>query len=363
MRIALVAPPFISVPPKNYGGTELFVAHLALGIQRAGHDVVVYTVGDSTVSAERRWKYAKSEWPVSSPQAAQLRDLVHNAWAVQDAAADCDIVHVQCAPALAFSNSVPAPFVYTIHHSHEVPLSEFYDNFPAVQYVAISDMQKDLENLPLIETIHHGVDLSLYKLTEKKQDYLCFLGRFAPVKGAHLAIEVAKKAGIPLKMAGEIQPMYKSYFDAMIRPHIDGKFIEYLGEADVAMKNELLGGARALLFPIQWNEPFGLVMIESMACGTPVLALPGGSVAEVIKDGVSGWVCADLDEMAQRAKDLAFVPKLVRKYSGEFFSVDVMTRKYVDIYERLYAKAKLLDVADEIGPTVAMEDLSKEAAA
>ncbi len=124
-----------------------------------------------------------------------------------------------------------------------------------------------------------------------KQEYLSFLGRIAPIKGTHLAIEVAKKSGIPLKIAGEVQPIFQDYFDREVKPHIDGKFIEYVGEADLENKNELLGNSLAMLFPIQWNEPFGLVMIEAMACGTPVLALPGGAVEEVVCDGISGFVC------------------------------------------------------------------------
>src|SRR5262249_23498090 len=144
-------------------------------------------------------------------------------------------------------------------------------------------------------------DLRLYQLRSRKQDYLCFLGRIAPIKGTHIAIEVAKKSGIPLKIAGEIQPIYRAYFEQQIQPHLDGKFIEYVGEVDLAGKNELVGDSVAMLFPIQWDEPFGLVMIEAMACGTPVLALPGGSVPEVIRDGIAGFCCQTPEEMALRA--------------------------------------------------------------
>src|SRR6185312_5084153 len=129
-----------------------------------------------------------------------------------------------------------------------------------------------------------------YRLQKDKQQYLSFIGRIAPIKGTHLAIEIAKQSGIPLKIAGEVQPAYREYFEAKVKPHIDGKFIEYVGLADLAAKNELLGNSLAMLFPIQWDEPFGLVMVESMACGTPVLALRGGSVPEVVQDGISGVV-------------------------------------------------------------------------
>jgi glycosyltransferase involved in cell wall biosynthesis len=354
MRIALVAPPFLCVPPKNYGGTELFVAHLAERIQLAGHAVVVYTVGDSSVTVERRWLFEHGEWPLQSDSAVQLRDLRHNAWAIEDAAHDCDIIHVQSAPALVFSKFVAVPFVYTVHHAHDETLTKFYAHYPETTYVAISEFQRLQEPTLHMHTVHHGVDTAAYQLREHKQDYLCFLGRFAPSKGVHLAIEVAKKSGIPLKLAGEVQPLYKEYFERQVKPHLDGRFIEYLGEADLPMKNELMGNARAVLFPIQWNEPFGLVMIESMACGTPVLALPGGSVPEVVRDDVSGYVCKDIDEMAERAQTINIAPRLVRKYCEKFFSVEVMTKNYLAVYDLIHSVSQMPAVADQLAPELAI---------
>src|SRR5262249_6776373 len=152
-----------------------------------------------------------------------------------------------------------------IHHPHDDGLSNYYSHFPDTRYVTISDFQRRLEKMPKVQTIHHGIDADACKLIPEKQDYLAFLGRIAPVKGTHVAIEVAKRAGIPLKIAGEIQPRFQGYFDSKIKPHVDGKLIEFVGEVDKKAKNELLANARALLFPIQWNEPFGLVMIEAMA--------------------------------------------------------------------------------------------------
>src|SRR6185369_13983676 len=174
--------------------------------------------------------------------------------------------------------------------------------------------------------IHHGVDMKLYQFKESKQEYLAFLGRIAPIKGTHLAIDLAKRTGIPLKIAGEVQPIFQDYFDSMVKPHIDGKFIQFVGEVDLAAKNELLGNALAMVFPIQWNEPFGLVMIEAMACGTPVLALPGGSVEEVVRDGVSGFVCNSIEEMAERAKQSLskIKPQTVHSYARQHFSVERM---------------------------------------
>src|SRR6266849_5550016 len=167
------------------------------------------------------------------------------------------------------------------------------------------------------------------------QNNLSFLGRITPVKGTHLAIAVAKKSGIPLKIAGEVQPLFRDYFESEVKPHIDGKFVEYVGEADLATKNELLGNSLALLFPIQWDEPFGLVMIEAMACGTPVLALPGGSVPEVVREGVSGHVGNSVEELIAHARNLKFDPEKVRGYVEENFSVDAMAGKYLELYEEV----------------------------
>jgi len=335
MRIALIAPPFIPIPPKVYGGTELFVAQLADGLKRKGFDVVVYANGESTVNVETRWLYEESEWPIASEIYADLKDINHTAWAVKDAAAECDIIHLNNAPGVSYSRFVSQPIVYTVHHPKEQGLSDYYSQYPDVHYVTISEFQKSLEAMPGMRTIHHGIDMSLYRLGEVKRPYLSFIGRIAPVKGAHLAIRVAKQAGIPLKIAGEVQPMFQSYFETEVRPHIDGKFIEYVGPADLAAKNELLGNSMAMLFPIQWNEPFGLVMLEAMACGTPVLALPGGSVEEVVRDGVSGYVCSSEDEMAARLKNLSISPVSTRKYVEQRFSVSRMVNKYAALYREV----------------------------
>jgi glycosyltransferase involved in cell wall biosynthesis len=175
----------------------------------------------------------------------------------------------------------------------------------------------------------------LYPSNTSKQPYLSFLGRIAPPKGTHLAIAIAKKAGIPLKIAGEIQPMYQSYWESMVKPHVDGKFIEYLGEMGLQEKIKLLGNSMAMLFPIQWDEPFGLVMIEAMACGTPVLALSGGAVDEVVKEGVSGHIRSSPEELVECAKNLKLDPQVVRAYMEEFFSVDRMGRDYVSLYTEI----------------------------
>lgn len=338
MRVALIAPPFISVPPKHYGGTELFIAHLAEGLTQSGIDVVVYATGDSTVKAELRFLYPKSLWPLEGENLSNLRDVNHTAWAVADAARDCDLLHLNNAAGVVSSRFHNVPLVYTVHHPHEGGLSDFYGYYPEVQYVTISHFQRSLESMPRMRTIHHGIRIEDYPLRRKKAQYLSFIGRLAPVKGPHLAIEVAKKTGIPLKIAGEVQPVFRSYFESRVKPHLDGNFIEYIGEADLATKNEFLGNSMAMLFPIQWNEPFGLVMIEAMACGTPVIALRAGSVPEVVQDGLSGYVCQDVDEMAKRIRNLSISPSIVRRYVEQEFSVNVMAKKYIDLYTEILAQ-------------------------
>ena len=344
MRVALVSPPFLPVPPQRYGGTELFIAQLAEGLKNAGIEVVVYTNGESTVGVETRWLYEQSQWPISGEVFDNLKDFNHSSWAIADAAHDCDIIHLHNVSGLMFSRFLDCRFVYTLHHVHEPTLSGIYNFFPDVEFITISDFQRQYENMPRLRTIHHGIDLNLYRLQNRKQNYLSFLGRIAPIKGTHIAIEVAKKSGIPLKIAGEVQPIFKDYFEHQIKPHIDGKFIEYVGEADMAAKNELLGDSLAMLFPIQWNEPFGLVMIEAMACGTPVLALPGGAVEEVVGNGISGFVCRTPQEMARQAALLpgAFNPATVRQYCRQYFSADRMVADYVALYQELMGEGSPL---------------------
>jgi glycosyltransferase involved in cell wall biosynthesis len=345
LKIALIAPPFIPVPPADYGGTELFVAHLAEGLAKAGVEVVVYTNGESAVNAERRWIYERAQWPIRVPEHAWLRELNHESWAVRDAAKDCDIIHLQSAQSCPLSRFIKKPVVLTLHGPHESALSELYSFYPEVHYVCISEAQCNQEKMPKMCTIHHGIDLSRYRLVENKQQYLSFIGRIAPIKGTHLAIDVARRSGIPLKIAGEVQPAHREYFEKKIKPELDGNLVEYIGRADLEAKNELLGNSMAMLFPIQWNEPFGLVMVEAMACGTPVLAMPGGSVQEVVRDGISGYACRSVREMAKRVRESKFDAAIIRSYVEENFSIEKMVKAYLTLYEEAVAQANAKEAA------------------
>jgi glycosyltransferase involved in cell wall biosynthesis len=332
MRVALVAPPFIPVPPVRYGGTELFIAHLAEGLTRLGHEVVVYANGESKPTGELRWLFERGEWPIQDHGRASFQELTHTSWACADAAGHADLIHVNSGPGVVFSRFLDVPFVATLHHPAEAGLSALYARHPDVHYVAISRSQQALESMPRLTTVHHGVDLARYRLGEVKSGYLAFLGRIAPSKAPHLAIEVAERAGLPLKIAGEIQPCYADYWESMVKPRIDGRRVEYVGEADLEAKNQLLGHASAFLFPIQWNEPFGLVMVEAMACGTPVLAFGVGSVPEVVRDGVSGWICRDVDDMVRRARQPGITASSCRAHVAAHFTVGHMARRYLEIY-------------------------------
>jgi glycosyltransferase involved in cell wall biosynthesis len=335
MKIAVIAPPFIPVPPKAYGGTELFVAQLAEGLSHRGHDVIVYGNGESTVDCDVRWVYGTSTWPPASPGEGTLMQVHHSAWALRDAeAARVDVVHLNDAIAVPMSRFLPAtPMLLTLHHPHDETLSALYEHHPDVNYIAISNSQRLQEKMPLMRTIHHGLQLEKYAFREHKDEYLCFLGRIAPMKGAHVAVEIARRTGIPLKIGGEIQPAFRSYWESQVAPYVDGRLIEYIGEASPSIKNELLSRSRALLFPISWEEPFGLVMIEAMACGTPVLAFAGGAVREVVSPGVSGWICRDAEELAERACDPGISPASCRDYIRRRFSIEQMVERYIAAYE------------------------------
>lgn len=341
MRIGLVASPFISVPPPAYGGTELFIANLAEGLVRLGADVTVYTNGESRVKAEVRWLFPKHQWPLSSELCGLTRELDHSSWAIADAERNCDVIHINSALALPLSRLTTKPVVCTMHHQFEPELAELYERHSDVKYVAISSHQAMHHQAIAPRVVHHGVDLKQYRFSESKQPYLCFLGRICPVKGAHNAIEIAKRAGIPLKIAGEVQPIFREYFDSKIRPHIDGRNIEFLGPADLAMKNELLGSATAMLFPIEWQEPFGLAMIEAMACGTPVIAFSGGSVEEIVDNGISGQVCSTVDEAVRCLKNDVFRPRMVRAWAEKRFSSDGMARQYYELYRDVLEQTAL----------------------
>jgi glycosyltransferase involved in cell wall biosynthesis len=332
MRIGLIAPPWVPVPPIGYGGTEGVVDRLARGLQSAGEDVVLFTTGDSTCPVPRRWVYEQPQ----EPMGIDVAEARHLARAYQ-ALADCDVIH---------DHTLLGPFiapgdlpVVTTHHGPFTP--EFREIYGAVasraSIIAISRSQRaEAPELPIAAVIHHGIDPEAFPVGTGGGGYLLFLGRMAPEKGAHRAIEVARRAGLPLVIAAKMRdPEELGYFSECVKPHL-GPAIEYVGEVHQDDKLALLGGARALLNPITWAEPFGLVMVEALACGTPVLTFPNGAAPEIIEHGRTGWWCQDVDGMAAAARQIDLLDRADCRAAVEgHFSSRRMVDEHLVVYRSI----------------------------
>jgi glycosyltransferase involved in cell wall biosynthesis len=343
MRIALVSSCAVSVPPRAYGGTELVVAELAKNLTRLGHDVTTFATGDSEPEGGKlQYRFEKPVWPPF--ESAELR---HAAYAWREITATpgaFDIVHTHQAPSLAFAAIARTiRTVYTIHHCRDERLIALYRDFPDASYVGISRRQADLiPEVPVEDIILHGLDQDLYDAGRGDGGYVAFLGRFAQEKGPHFAIDAARRAGVTLRMGGGVHPPDRAFFDREVRQRLDDRVggVEWLGELSHVPKLSLLGGARALLFPIDWEEPFGLVMIEAMLAGTPVIGFPRGSVPEVVEEGVTGYVVRDVAEMADRIRQLGTFDRVrCRERARERWSSLRMAREHEMLYERLLTRS------------------------
>jgi len=342
MRIAQVAPLWERVPPPAYGGIELVVGLLTDELVRRGHEVTLFASGDSISLAKLESVH---------PQALRLDPTIKEYGIyemlqmsrVYEKASEFDIIHshMGCA-ALPYTKLVKTPTVHTLHGIFTPDNEKMFTHARSQPYVSISDAQREPRlDLNCVATVYNGIDLSTYKFHEKPQDppYLAFLGRISPEKGTHLAIEIAKRSGWRLKMAGKVDVVDVKYFEQEIKPLIDGKQIEYLGEANHEQKNELIGGAVATLFPITWREPFGLVMVESMAAGTPVIAMNLGSTSEVIAHGKTGFLCHNVDEFIQAIDKAAQLNRYAcREHVMNHFSVQRMTDGYEAVYQQILAE-------------------------
>ena len=303
VSIAMISTPFVSVPPRRYGGTELIVAELVRGLRALGHDVTLFATGDSHAPPGVTVR-ALFDTPVWPPQ--PYAELDHAGWAVEEILGDdvrFDVVHAHVPAALAFAAMFTAPLVHTVHHDagdDYARVQSLYRRSRA-QLVAISDRQRQLmPELGDAHVVHHGLDPEHYRFGAGDGGYCAFLGRFAREKGPHHAIDAARMGGVPIRLGGAPHWRDANYYDRELSWRLRTRGVVHLGEIGGAQKRELLAGAKAVLFPIAWEEPFGLVMIEAMLSGTPVLAFARGSVPEVVEDGVTGWVCRDVDEMAAR---------------------------------------------------------------
>lgn len=345
MRIAQVAPLTESVPPPHYGGTERIVSVLTEELVRRGHEVTLFAAADSRTAARllpgctvnlRQALAGESAARRTDLSAArhltEMGDLVRRLH-------EFDVVHSHL-DAMAFPLSAvsPRPIVSTTHGRLDLPeIRAVYDAFPTVPLISISYAQKDyLPDANWVGTVYNAVQLDTYDLRPEPGKYLAFLGRFSPEKGPDLAIDLAIRAGLPLKLAAKIDATDREYFEQIVRPRLDHPLIEYIGEIGDVEKNEFLGGALAYLFPIDWPEPFGLTMIESMACGTPVIARRRGSVPEVVIDRVTGYIGetpADLLRGIETAAQLD--RRACRRWVEQQFSPTVLADGYEDIYRRM----------------------------
>lgn len=334
MRIAQVSPLYESVPPRCYGGTERIVSFLTEELVRRGHHVTLFASGDSETSAHLV--------PIC-PEALRLSDArdklcqhIYMMERVARRAYDYDIIHWHI-DYLHFpiSRRLQTPHLTTLHGRLDMPeLGPVYDEFGDMPVVSISQSQRaPLPQAWWLGNVYHGIPRDLYEFREEPEGYLAFLGRICPEKRLDRAIEIAKATGIPLKIAAKVDPADQEYFDQEIKHLLDDPLIEFIGEIDDDAKGPFLGAATATLFPIDWPEPFGLVMIESMACGTPVIAFKNGSVPEVMDHGVTGFVVDSLDEAIECA---GRVSKLDRRKIREVFETRFSTERMVDDYLSLY---------------------------
>jgi glycosyltransferase involved in cell wall biosynthesis len=332
MHIALVSTSCVPVPPLRYGGTELVIAELASALVALGHQVTTFATGDSHPAGILRACFDRAHWPPDP-----YRDLVHAHHAcreLQKGVVRADVVHVHTGMALPFAHDLDAPVIHTVHHQREESLAEFYRYFRNTEYVMISARQSALHpELEHRRVIHHGLDPARYRLGPGTGGYVAFLGRLAREKGPDVAIDAAQMARVPIRLAGEAHAVDRDFAARELRPRLARPGVQALGEADHAQKLALLGDARALLFPIDWEEPFGLVMIEAMLCGTPVIAFPRGSVPEVVEHGVTGFLVHDAADMARAISAAAALDRrAIRRRAEERWSHLRMAREHLEAY-------------------------------
>ncbi|WP_459615457.1 glycosyltransferase family 4 protein [Bordetella sp. 2513F-2] len=351
MRIAQIASLYEAVPPKLYGGLERVVSYLTEALVQQGHDVTLFASGDSQTAAELH-----ASWPRALRLDPTVRDRVApHLLMLEDVrrrAEEFDVLHfhVDYYPFSLFSRQ-PVPFLTTLHGRLDLPeLQPVFERFRDVPVVSISDSQRQpLPQANWFSTVLHGLPENLLQPVANAQPgYLAFLGRICPEKRADRAIRIAQAAGMKIKIAAKIDEADRDYYEQHMKPLMALPHVEYIGEISESQKAEFLGNAHALLFPIDWEEPFGLVMIESMACGTPVVAYNRGSVPEVLEHGVTGYIVEDEDGAvaALRQLDKLSRPRIRREFERRF-SATAMADRYVAVYKKLLAshEQRMLEAA------------------
>lgn len=350
MRIAVLAPISWRTPPRHYGPWELFASLLTEGLVARGHDVTLFATADSATAATLRSVVATgwSEDDAIDPKVAECLHISE----VFERSAEFDIIHngFDFLP-LTYLDLVATPVVTTIHGFSSPRIVPVYAKYSGrTTYVAISDSDRH-PALRYAATIHHGIDTDAFELHEGPGTYLAYFGRIHPDKGAAAAIETALRAGLPLHLAGIIQD--RDYFERSVAPHIDGERVRYLGPVRAEDRSAFLGGARALLHLIDFDEPFGLSVVEAMACGTPVIAYERGSMRELISDGETGSLVSDVDGAVAAVARVATLDRAsVRDLTVGRFGVDRMVDEYVALYERVLAASAAAPTARGCQPTV-----------
>jgi glycosyltransferase involved in cell wall biosynthesis len=339
----IIAPPWVAVPPTAYGGTETVLDTLARGLDMAGHDVLLYTTGDSTCPVPMASVLAGAIGTGVGGSATELRHVIHAYRAATDAHADIVHDHTLVGPVYA-DRFAGLPVVTTNHGPFQSELGDYYraigDSTPVI---AISHHQASTATgVPVAAVIHHGVDLERFHPGSGDGGYAVFLGRMCPEKGVDTAIRVARSAGVPLRIAAKMSEAAEQlYFEQRIRPLLGGD-IEYIGEVGGDEKMSLLGGASCLLNPIAWPEPFGMVMVEALACGTPVVATPLGAVPEIVDDGLTGFVCSSEAALAAGVIAAGDLDRhACRRAVAARFSGEKMVAEHVTLYETVADSRRL----------------------
>lgn len=339
MRIAIIAPPWVSVPPNAYGGIETMLDTLARGLDSAGHQVTLFTTGDSTCPVEKKWVFDAARGIAGASPSAELRHVI----AAYEVAGEFDVVHDHTLTGPIYADRFPSiPVVTTNHGPFLSDLGPLYQAVSArVPVIAISQHQASTANgVNIASVIHHGVDLDEWPVGAGDGGYALFLGRMNPNKGVDRAARAARAAGVPLKIAAKMsEPAEYDYFDSAVRPLLGGE-IEFVGEVGRAEKQRLLGEALCLLNPIDWPEPFGMVMIEALASGTPVVATSVASAPEIVDDGVTGYLVANRLELVDTLQEVGSLDRQVcRKAADERFSAELMVERHVCVYGQVIAGA------------------------
>ena len=335
LRIAHIAPVATTIPPPKSGSVETMTSLLTEGLVERGHKVTLFATADSQTTATLAAIYPHGYWHDENMWPWELYEMLNLAAAVERAR-EFDIIHYEAAyypMSLAYSRLSPTPIVQTLHHSPSAAEINLWSRYPEAPFVAISQEQaRLLAGLNVVDVVLHGIDTDAFTFREKPDDYLLFLGRFTDGKGVLQAIELAKRVGMRLILAAAEDDYYRE----KVAPHVDGRHVVYYGEADFDAKVKLYGGARALLYPIQAREPFGLVLAEAMACGTPVAALDKGAVREVVDDGVTGLVFDNLETMANELSRVFDLDRRrVRERAVARFGAARMVDEYIRVYNRI----------------------------